>query len=100
MDDLLVDAARGEIVALRELGVREALVVAQIEIRFRAIVGDEHFAVLERAHGAGIDVEVRIELLQRDAQPAAFEQTADGRRRDAFSERRNHAAGHEDVFGH
>ena len=87
MDDLLVDSARGEIVALRELGVREALVVAQIEIGLGAVVGDEDFAVLERAHGAGIDVQVRIELLQRHAQPAAFEQTTDGRRRNAFSER-------------
>ena len=33
-DDLLVDAAGGEVVALRELGVREALVVAEIEIGF------------------------------------------------------------------
>ena len=87
MDDLLVDPAGGEIIALRQLGVREALVVAQIEIGLGAIVGDENFAVLERAHGARIDVQVRIELLQRHPQPAAFEQTPDGRRRNAFSER-------------
>ena len=86
------------LLALRELGVREALVVAQIEIGLGAVVGDEDFAVLERAHRARIDVEIGIELLQRHVQPAAFEQTADGSRRDALSQRRNHAAGHEDVF--
>ncbi len=87
MDDLLVDAAGGEIIALRQLGVREALVVAQIEIGLGAIVGDENFAVLKRAHGTRIHVQIRIELLQRHAQSAAFEQTPDGRRRNAFSER-------------
>ncbi len=99
-DDLFVDAAAGEIVALREPGVREALVVAQVEIGLRAVVGDEDFAVLERAHGAGIDIEIGIEFLTSDPQPAAFEQAADGGRRDAFPKRGNHAAGDEYVFSH
>ena len=99
-DDLLVDAAGGEVVALGELGVGEALVVAQVEVGLRAVVGDEDLAVLERAHGARIDVQVGIELLAGDLQPAAFEQAADGGRRDALSQRRNHAAGYEDVLSH
>ena len=48
-DDLLVDAAGGEVVVAGELGVGEALVVAQIEVGLRAVVGDEDLAVLERA---------------------------------------------------
>ena len=71
-DDLLVDAAGGQIVGLRQLGVREALVVAEVEIGLGAVVGDEHLAVLERAHGAGIDVQVGIELLQRDTAARGF----------------------------
>ena len=100
LDDLFVDAAAGQVVGAGERGVGEALVVAEIEIGFGAVVGDENLAVLERAHGAGIDVEVGIEFLQRDGQAAAFEQAADGRRRDAFAERRNHAAGDENEFSH
>ena len=76
----------GQIVGLRELGVGEAFVVAQVEIGLGAVVGDEDLAVLERAHRAGIDVQVRIEFLQRDPQPAAFEQAADRRRGDPFPE--------------
>ena len=87
-DDLLVDAAGGEIVALRELGVGEALVVAEVEIGLRAVVGDEDFAVLERAHGARIDIEVRIEFLARDFQSAAFQQAADGRGGNALPQAR------------
>jgi hypothetical protein len=40
-------------------------------------------AVLIRALGAGIDVDVGIELLQPDPQPAVLEQHADGRARQA-----------------
>ena len=52
LDDLFVDAPAGQVVGARERGVGEALVVAEIEIGLGAIVGDENFAVLERAHGA------------------------------------------------
>ena len=87
------------LLALRELGVREALVVTEVEIGLGAVVGDEDLAVLERAHGSRVDVEVRIEFLQRHPQPAAFQQTADGCRRDAFTKRRNHAPRDEYVLG-
>ena len=66
-DDLLVDAAGGEVVVARELGVGEALVVAEVEVGLGAVVGDEDLAVLEGRHGAGVDVEVGVELHQVDA---------------------------------
>ena len=47
-DDLFVDAAGGDVVGLGEAGVGEALVVAQVEIGLRAVVGDEDLAMLER----------------------------------------------------
>ena len=75
-DDVLVDAAGGDVVRLRERPVDEALVVAEIEIGLGAVVGDEHFAVLERRHRARIDVDVRIELEHGHAQSALDEQPA------------------------
>ena len=65
-NDLLVDAAGCEVIRLRQLGVREALVMAQVQVGFGAIVGDEDFAMLEGAHGAGIHVQIGVEFLQRD----------------------------------
>ena len=41
-----------------------------------AIVEHIHFAVLERAHRAGIDVEVGIEFLERDFEPAVLQEGA------------------------
>ena len=80
-------------------GVGEALVVAEVEVGLGAVVGDVDLAVLIRAHRAGIDVDVRVELLQRDRVAVAFEEAADRRRRQSLAERGHHAAGDEDVFG-
>ena len=79
-DDLLVDAAGGEVVVAGEMGVGEALVVAEVEVGFGSVVGDEDFAVLEGAHGAGVDVEVGVELHEVDAESAGLEEAADGGR--------------------
>ena len=46
-DDLLVDAAGGEVVVAGEMGVGEAFVVAEVEVSLGAVVGDEDLAVLE-----------------------------------------------------
>ena len=43
--------------------------MTKIEVGFGAIVGDEDLAVLKRAHRAGIDVDVRVEFLQRTRKP-------------------------------
>ena len=72
--------------------------MAQVEVGLGAVVGDVDLAVLIRAHRARVDVDVRVELLQRDAVAVAFEQRADRGGRQALAERRHDAAGHEDVF--
>ncbi len=73
-----VDAAGGPVIVAGKFGVSEALVVAEVEVGLGAIFGDEDFAMLKRAHGAGIHVEVRIALLQGDFKAATFEETSDG----------------------
>ena len=62
-----------EAVGAGELGVDEAFVVAEVEIGFRAVFGYEHLAMLERAHRAGIHVDIRIQLKHSYIQPARFE---------------------------
>jgi len=62
VDHRLVDLAGGEVVAPAHPRAGKALVMAEVEIGLRTIVGNEHLAVLKRAHGAGVDVDIRIEL--------------------------------------
>ena len=84
-DDLLVDAAGGEIVVAGQRCVGEALVVSQVEVGLRAVVGNKNLAMLKGRHGSGIDVEVGIELHQVDAQAAALKQAADGSSRQTLT---------------
>ena len=51
-----VDAPRRVVRRLRAGHPREALVVAEVEVRLRPVVRHEHLAVLVRAHRARIDV--------------------------------------------
>src|SRR5207344_3569662 len=51
-----VDAASGPVVVARKLGVREALVMAKVEVGLRAVFSDKDFTVLKRTHRTGIDV--------------------------------------------
>ena len=97
-DDRVPDRARGVVGVSREVLVDEPLVVADVEIGLGAVLGDEDLAVLERAHRARVDVQVRVELLHLDAQAARLQEPAERGGGDPLPERRDHAAGDEDVL--
>ena len=84
--------------AAEEVLVDEALVVADVEVGLGAVLGDEDLAVLERAHRPGVDVQVRIELLQLHPQTARLEQPAERRGDDSLAQSRDDAPGHKDVL--
>ena len=98
-DDLGVDLAGGDVRDAGEVGVEEALVVPDVQVGLGAVVGDEHLAVLERVHRARVDVEVRVELLHRDPQPARLQQAAEAGGGEPLAQRGGDAAGDEDVLG-
>jgi len=62
-DDRGVDLAGRHVRVRREVHVQEALVVADVEVGLGSVLGDEDLTMLERVHGARIDVQVRIQLL-------------------------------------
>ena len=73
-DHIAVHLPGGDVVHLRQIFINEALVMSQVEVGFRSIFGDENFAVLIGRHRPWIHVEIGIELLDGDAQPARLEQ--------------------------
>ena len=66
-NDGFVDAARRAVVVAEHADARKAFVVSQIKVGFGPVIGNENLAVLERAHGAGIDVQVGIKFQQRNS---------------------------------
>ena len=85
-EDVLVDAAGGDVVVSGGGTAGEALVMAEVEIGLGAVVGDEHLAVLVGRHGAGIDVEIGVELAQPDLVAARLQQRAERRGRETLAE--------------
>ena len=85
-DHGFVDAAGCDVRAARELAGGEALVVTEIEIGLGAVFRHEYFTVLVRRHRSRIDVDVRVQLHMRDAQPASFHQRTDRRRGETFAD--------------
>ena len=98
-DDVGVDLSGGDVGATDEVLVEEPLVVADVEVGLGAVVGDEHLTVLERVHRAGVDVEVRVELLHGDPEAAGLEQSSEAGGGEALAERGRDPAGDEDVLG-
>ncbi len=98
--DRLVDRSGRRVrVAGQEL-VGESLVVTEIQVGLAPVLGHEHLAVLERVHRAGVDVDVRVQLLHGDPEPTGLEEATERGGREALAETRGDASGDEDVLGH
>jgi hypothetical protein len=96
-DDVVVDLAGGEIAVPAGAGAGEALVVAEVEVGLGTVGGDIDLAMLERAHGPRIDVDVGVELDQLELEAAGLEDRRQRSGGDAFAEGGDHAASDENV---
>ena len=61
-NDVQVDPACGDVVLLGHGSVDKALIVANVHVAFATVICDKHFAVSNRVHGAGVVVDVRVNL--------------------------------------
>jgi len=95
-----IDLAGRVVAVAGKRAVGESFVVAEVEVRLAAVVEHEDLAVLVRAHGAGIDVEVGVDLLHADLQPAPLEEHPDRRAGKALAQRADHAPGDKNVLRH
>ncbi len=98
-DDGLIDLAGGHRGAAGQVLVQKALVVTQVKVRLGTVGGDVHLPVLIGGHGAGVDVEIGIDLLDDDGDVAGLEDSADGSGGDALAYRTDNTAGYEYVLG-
>ena len=99
-NDRGVDRPRRGVGVAGEVLVDESLVVTEVEVGFTPVVGYEDLTVLERVHGAWVDVDVRIQLLDHDPEATLLEEAAQGGGGKALAERTRHTARHEYVFRH
>ena len=74
--------------------------MAEVEIGFGAVIGDEDLTVFEGRHRAGIDVEVGIELSQADRIPTGLQERPKRRRCQTLTKGRHNAARDENIPRH
>ena len=97
---VFIDLAGTEAVAAGHGGVDETLIVTQIKVGFRAVIGHEYFAVLKRAHGTRVNVDIRVEFKHGHVQATRLENSSNRSGGDTFTQRRYNAAGYENKFSH
>ena len=61
-EDLFVHFTRGKVVALGHASADKPLIMTQVKVSLSTIISNKYFTVLDRAHGAGIDVNIRIQF--------------------------------------
>mmetsp|Transcript_127504 Transcript_127504/g.342209 ORF Transcript_127504/g.342209 Transcript_127504/m.342209 type:complete len:514 (-) Transcript_127504:151-1692(-) len=98
LDDLVVHLAGGHAVSRREGEAQEALVVPEVEVRLAAVFEHVHLAVLEGAHGAGVDIQVRVNLDRGDPEPVGLQHHADRRDRGALAQAGDGASSDDHVL--
>jgi len=86
-NDSLVDGASCGIRVAAQRFINEPFVMSEIEVGLAPIISDEYLTMFERVHGAGIDIEIRVEFLHRDAQPTTLEKTTQRGGRNPLAQR-------------
>src|SRR5690606_25756342 len=84
-NDRGVHLPRGDVGATAHKFVGKPLVVTEVKVGLGAIFSDEHLTVLVRRHGAGVDVQVRVELHHGDTHAPRLDQATKRRGRNAFA---------------
>src|SRR5690606_8356545 len=98
VDDVAVNLPGGHIAGTVEIFVDKPLIMAEVEIGFRAVRGDENLTVLVGAHRTRIDIQIGVEFLDRNLEAARLENAPNGRRSHALADRTHHASGAENVL--
>ena len=97
-NNFLIDLPGGDVGGSRKVDIQKTLVVTNVEVSFCPIIGHEHFTVLERVHGPRVDVQIRVKLLHDDLDTPAGQEIPERRGSETFSEGRDNASGHKNVF--
>ena len=95
-----IHLAGGEVRILVEVLVDKTLVVAEVKVGLRAVLRDVNLAVLIGTHGTRINVDIGVELLRRNLEPARFENSSERRRSYSLSEAGDDSSGHKDILCH
>jgi len=93
-----VDLAGSQIGVFVQVFIGKTLVMAQVQVGLGAVVSHKDLAVLQRAHRAGIHVDIRVQLLACHFQAAGLQQAAQAGGGNALAQPGNDAAGNKNIL--
>ena len=78
--------------------IDKPFIVSQIQVRLRPVVGDKNLSMLDRVHGARIDVDIGIKFLHGHLISAGFQKPAQRSGRDTLAKAGHHSACYKHVL--
>ena len=84
-NDRIVDSAGGDVIGLGGVNAQETLVMAQVQVGLCAILRHVTFPVLVGIQRARVDIQIRVEFLDGDAQAPCLQQLGQRGRDDSFT---------------
>ena len=99
-DQVAIDRSRGEVGIAGKVLVDKTLVMTQVKVGLIAVLSNKDLTMLVRAHGARVNVEIRVGLLHGHLVSARFKKTPQRSRGNSFSQRGDNAARYKHMLGH
>ena len=99
LNHTLVDTSRRNVVGMAGRNRSETLIVPQVKVRLCAVLRHVALAVFIRVQCSRVDVDIRIQFLNRHRVTARLQQSGDRGRYDSLAERRSDTARYENVLG-
>ena len=98
VQDIPVDLAGGQVGVFVQVFIGKALIMAKVEVGLGAVIRHKDLAVLQGAHRARVHIDIGVQLLAGNLQPARFKQPPQTGRRDALAQTGDNAAGHKNIL--
>ena len=100
VEDRPVDFAAGHIGIEVQVLIDKPLIVAQIQVCLRPVLGHKDLPVLDRVHSPRIHIQIGIQFLHGDAVSARLEQAPQGGCRNSLSKTGDDTSGDKNISGH
>lgn len=97
-DNVIVDAAGGNIIRLGGGDVEEAFVMTKIEVGFGSVIGHVALPMFVGVQGSGVYINIGIKLLDGYRKPPGLKEFTQGGRDNAFSQGGGNTSGYKNVF--
>src|SRR5215207_1606314 len=98
VEHIIIDLSAGNIAETAEIFIYKALVMAEVQIGLRTILCNEDFPMLVGGHGAGVNIQIGVELHGSNTDTTRLENSPNGRNGDTLTQSREYATCDKDIL--